>query len=67
MKYGIRCIRSAGSVFGAAVALSKDADGKVEKFESKDEAQRVCDDYNRHRTPNLSYVVVPIKRKTQKL
>lgn len=58
--YGILCIRTGGSVLGAAEAYAKQ-DGKRMEFESKAEAEIVAQRYNDNvMSRNVHYQVRPL-------
>ena len=60
MKWGVWCIRGAGSVFGSASAWAKDSDGKVFQG-TKAEAKKLAARWNKDAgTANVRYVAKPM-------
>jgi hypothetical protein len=60
MKWGVWCIRGAGSVFGSASAWAKGSDGKVFQG-TQAEAEQLASDWNKRvGTANVRYVAKPL-------
>ena len=54
-KYGVRALRSAGSIFGAKVAWCKNLDESVELFDDLKSADLRAGELNGKNTPNCWY------------
>jgi len=58
--YEVKAIRGAGSIFGAAVSVCKDKEGKPLEFNSEEEARQYKQTITEGlRTSNVTYVVQP--------